>query len=59
MHNDTPLTSLASLFLTVLTVFSGHLSLLTSRKFLALILLSVLALSVQLQPQLFGTPFRT
>jgi len=36
----------------------GHLSLLTSYKFLALILLSVLALSMQL-PQLFGTPFRT
>ena len=43
------------MFLTSLLVFSDHLSLLTSPKFLTL---SVLTLSVQL-PQLFGTPFRT
>ena len=60
MHTETPpgLTSLVFLFLTVLPVFLGHLPPLTSYKFLALILPSFLALSVQL-PQLFGTPFLT
>jgi len=36
----------------------GYFSALTSYKFLALILFSVFALSMQL-PQLFGTPFPT
>ena len=46
------------LFLTVLPMFWGHPSLLTSYKSLALILLSVLTLFMQ-RPQLFGTFFWT
>ena len=52
------LTFLVFLFLTVHPVFSGHLSLLTSCRFLALTLFSVLAPSVQ-PHQPFGIPFLT
>jgi len=49
MHTDTHFTSLDSWFLAVLPVFSSHLSLLTSCNLLALILLSLLSLSVWLR----------
>jgi len=47
------LASLVFLLLAILPMFFGHLPPLTSYRFVALILFSVLALSVQL-PQLFG-----
>jgi len=47
-RKDTHLTSLVFLFLAVLPVFLGYLPPLASYKFLALVLFSVLFLSVQL-----------